>query len=119
MCGITGLLDLRREPVDPALVARMNDLIVHRGPDSEGIHADRECAIGMRRLSIIDVSGGAQPLSSADGRLWLVCNGEIYNYRELRAELQARGHVFATHSDCEVILPLYRELGERFVDRLT
>jgi asparagine synthase (glutamine-hydrolysing) len=118
MCGISGLIDLRGERVDPALVTRMNARIVHRGPDSEGVHADGACAIGMRRLSIIDVEGGAQPLASADGRLWLVCNGEIYNYRELRAELEARGHTFLTHSDCEVILPLYRELGDDFVLRL-
>ncbi len=118
MCGINGLIDLRGEGIDAALVSRMSDAIVHRGPDDNGLHADGACAIGMRRLSIIDVDGGAQPLASADGKLWLVCNGEIYNYRELRAELSARGHAFATRSDCEVILPLYREMGDAFVERL-
>ena len=118
MCGISGIIDLRGGACEPAWVTRMNDAMVHRGPDDQGLHADGPCVIGMRRLSIIDVAGGAQPLASADGRLWLVCNGEIYNYRELRAELEARGHRFQTHSDCEVILPLYRELGDAFVERL-
>ena len=96
----------------------MGRLTVHRGPDDEGAHVDGPCAIGMRRLSIIDVAGGHQPLRSADGKIWLVCNGEIYNFRELRSELEGRGHAFLTHSDCEVIIPLYRELGDRLVDRL-
>ena len=72
----------------------------------------------MRRLSIIDLAGGHQPLSNADGTLWLVCNGEIYNYRELRAELQAQGHGFKTASDCEVLLHLYDRHGDDFVQRL-
>ncbi len=118
MCGINGLIDLTGKRVDPALVSRMNASTIHRGPDDEGLHADGACVIAMRRLSIIDVEGGAQPLASADGKLWLVCNGEIYNYRELRAELLARGHTFATNSDCEVILALYRDMGDAFVDRL-
>ena len=91
----------------------MGRLTAHRGPDDEGAHVDGSCAIGMRRLSIIDLAGGHQPLKSADGRIWLVCNGEIYNFRELRRELEGRGHTFLTHSDCEVIIPLYRELGLR------
>ncbi|HEY3181005.1 MAG TPA: asparagine synthetase B, partial [Casimicrobiaceae bacterium] len=103
-------------PVD-ALRA-MGRLTIHRGPDDEGLHVDGPCAIGMRRLSIIDVAGGHQPLRSPDGTLWLVCNGEIYNYRELRAELEQRGHRFLTQSDCEVILALYREVGDAFVGRL-
>jgi asparagine synthase (glutamine-hydrolysing) len=96
----------------------MGAATIHRGPDDDGAFVDGPCAIGMRRLSIIDVAGGHQPLHSADRRLWLVCNGEIYNYRELRAELEARGHRFSTHSDCEVILPLYQEMGDAFVERL-
>jgi asparagine synthase (glutamine-hydrolysing) len=96
----------------------MGRLTIHRGPDDEGLHVDGPCAIGMRRLSIIDVAGGHQPLRSPDGMLWLVCNGEIYNYRELRAELEQRGHRFLTQSDCEVILALYREVGDAFVERL-
>jgi asparagine synthase (glutamine-hydrolysing) len=118
MCGIHGYLQLDGAPASRDAVAAMGAVTVHRGPDDEGFHVDGPCAIGMRRLSIIDVEGGHQPLRSADGTLWLVCNGEIYNYRELRAELTARGHTFLTHSDCEVILPLYRELGEAFVERL-
>ncbi len=105
-------------PVDPGALSAMGRLTVHRGPDDEGSHVDGPCAIGMRRLSIIDVTGGHQPLRSADGRIWLVCNGEIYNYRELRRELEGRGHTFLTNSDSEVIIPLYRELGAGLVDRL-
>jgi asparagine synthase (glutamine-hydrolysing) len=118
MCGIHGYLRLRGGAAERAPLDAMGTVTVHRGPDDAGVHVDGPCAIGMRRLSIIDVAGGHQPLRSADGTLWLVCNGEIYNYRELRAELEARGHTFLTHSDCEVILPLYRELGDAFVERL-
>jgi len=118
MCGIHGYFQLDGAAATRDIVSAMGKVTAHRGPDDEGIHVDGPCAIGMRRLSIIDVEGGHQPLRSADGTLWLVCNGEIYNYRELRAELMARGHVFLTHYDCEVILPLYRELGDAFVDRL-
>lgn len=118
MCGIHGYLRLDGAPADRAPLDAMGAVTFHRGPDEGGVHIDGSCAIGMRRLSIIDVAGGHQPLRSADGTLTLVCNGEIYNYRELRAELQARGHTFATHSDCEVILPLYREMGDAFVERL-
>ena len=118
MCGIHGYLRLDGGPADRGPLDAMGAVTFHRGPDDAGMHVDRACAIGMRRLSIIDVAGGHQPLRSTDGKLWLVCNGEIYNYRELRAELLARGHEFATHSDCEVILPLYREMGDAFVERL-
>ncbi len=99
MCGIHGYLRLDGEPVDADALSAMGRLTVHRGPDDEGAHVDGSCAIGMRRLSIIDVAGGHQPLRSADGRIWLVCNGEIYNFRELRRELEGRGHSFLTHSD--------------------
>ncbi|HVO87702.1 MAG TPA: asparagine synthase (glutamine-hydrolyzing) [Casimicrobiaceae bacterium] len=118
MCGIHGYLRFDGGAAERAPLDAMGAVTVHRGPDDAGMHLDGPCAIGMRRLSIIDVAGGHQPLCSADGKLWLVCNGEIYNYRELRAELIARGHRFATHSDCEVILPLYREMGDAFVQRL-
>src|SRR5438270_7796023 len=117
MCGIYGLIHFDEKPVRAEALRAMGGVTVHRGPDDEGSHVDGACGIGMRRLSIIDVAGGHQPLRSADGSLWLVCNGEIYNYRELRAELEARGHRFLTHSDCEVILGLYREMGDAFVDR--
>ena len=99
MCGIHGYLSLDHSPVDAGVLSAMGRLTVHRGPDDEGAHVDGPCAIGMRRLSIIDLTGGHQPLMSADARIALVCNGEIYNFRELRRELEGRGHTFLTHSD--------------------
>ena len=118
MCGIYGLFQLDGVPADPALMPAMGRVIVHRGPDDEGDHVDGPCAIGMRRLSIIDLAGGHQPLSNCDGTLWLVCNGEIYNFRELRSELQALGHRFKTASDSEVILHSYAQYGDEFIHRL-
>ncbi len=118
MCGIYGLIQLDGAPADGEALPRMGRVMAHRGPDDHGMHVDGVCAIGMRRLSIIDLAGGHQPISSQDGRLWLVCNGEIYNFRELRRELQARGHVFKTHSDSEVVLYAYAEYGDDFVERL-
>ena len=118
MCGIYGIFQLDGAPADPALMAAMGRVSVHRGPDDEGHHADGPCAIGMRRLSIIDLAGGHQPLSNADGTLWLVCNGEIYNFRELRRELEALGHRFKTGSDSEVILHGYAQHGDEFIHRL-
>ena len=118
MCGIYGIIQLDGAPADPALMPAMGRVIVHRGPDDEGHHVDGPCAIGMRRLSIIDLAGGHQPLSSGDGTLWLVCNGEIYNFRELRRELEALGHRFKTASDSEVILHSYAQYGDEFIHRL-
>ena len=118
MCGIYGILRLDGGAIDPTQLDAMGRLIVHRGPDDAGMHVDGPCAIGMRRLSIIDLVGGHQPMSSADGQVWLVCNGEIYNFRELRRELEARGHRFTSHSDSEVVLYAYLEYGDSFVDRL-
>jgi asparagine synthase (glutamine-hydrolysing) len=118
MCGIYGILQLDGAPADPALMPAMGRVTVHRGPDDEGHHVDGPCAIGMRRLSIIDLSGGHQPLSNGDGTLWLVCNGEIYNFRELRRELEALGHRFKTASDSEVILYSYMQYGDEFIHRL-
>jgi asparagine synthase (glutamine-hydrolysing) len=118
MCGIYGIIQFDEMPASAETLRAMGRLTVHRGPDDEGIHVDGPCGIGMRRLSIIDVAGGRQPLQSPDGLLWLVCNGEIYNYRQLRSELEGRGHRFLTNSDCEVMLALYREMGDSFVDRL-
>jgi asparagine synthase (glutamine-hydrolysing) len=118
VCGIYGIyqLDGTRAPAD--LLPRMGRVTVHRGPDDEGGHVDGRCAIGMRRLSIIDVAGGHQPISNHDGSLVVICNGEIYNFRELRSELEGHGHTFKTHSDSEVILHGYAQWGERFIDRL-
>jgi asparagine synthase (glutamine-hydrolysing) len=116
MCGIAGVVGSlrdRRDPLDRLLAA-----LAHRGPDDEGRYADDFAALGQRRLSIIDLATGHQPLRDAEGTLWLVANGEIYNYRELREQLAARGHRFLTNSDCEVILHLYREYGTKCLDHL-
>lgn len=118
MCGIHGYINLDGARADASLLSGMGRVTMHRGPDDEGVHAEGPCVIGMRRLSIIDLSGGHQPISSQDGRIWLVCNGEIYNFRELRQELEARGHRFKTHSDSEVVLYAYVEYGDDFVSRL-
>ena len=118
MCGIHGLYQLDGSPALTEWLARMGNVTTHRGPDDSGAHADGRCAIGMRRLSIIDLSGGHQPIANDDRSLVVVCNGEIYNYRELRRELQALGHRFSTESDSEVVLHGYAQWGERFVERL-
>jgi asparagine synthase (glutamine-hydrolysing) len=118
MCGIVGLIRLDDRGVAPATLSAMADALRHRGPDDEGQQIDGACGIAMRRLSIIDLTGGHQPLSNADGSLWLVCNGEVYNYRELRIELQAKGYRFKTGSDSEVLLHLYDAEGDDFVQRL-
>ena len=116
MCGIAGIVGTMRD--NPRALDRLLPALVHRGPDDEGRYVDEFAALGQRRLSIIDLAGGHQPLFTADKKLWLVANGEIYNYRELRKELEARGHRFLTNSDCEVILHLYREHGEDCLQHL-
>jgi asparagine synthase (glutamine-hydrolysing) len=115
MCGVYGFLDLgqRRSPGDT--LARMAEVTVHRGPDDEGRYTDGPFTMGMRRLSIIDLNSGHQPISNEDQSVWVVCNGEIYNFRELRADLQAKGHRFQTGSDTEVIVHLYEEYGDQLV----
>jgi len=118
MCGIYGVLELSGAPADPKLLTCMANRTVHRGPDDEGRHVDGPVAIGMRRLSIIDLAGGHQPLCNEDATIWLVANGEIYNYRELRRELIAAGHRFRTESDCETLLHLYEMHGKAFLDRV-
>ena len=119
MCGIAGLWTTNDDtPVSRDTVGRMISALHHRGPDDQGMHVSRRVGMGMTRLSIIDVSGGHQPISSEDGMVTVVCNGEIYNHNELRRELMARGHVFRTRSDVEVIVHLYEELGVRCLDRL-
>src|SRR5437868_8234385 len=112
MCGIYGVLELRqgRQP-DERLLDRMGQMMIHRGPDDQGHHFGNGAAIGMRRLSIIDLAGGHQPIANEDGTVWVVCNGEIYNFKELRAGLEARGHVFSCDSDTEVIVHLYEQYG--------
>jgi asparagine synthase (glutamine-hydrolysing) len=106
------------EKVEAAVVHRMCQTIVHRGPDDEGIYAQGHVGLGMRRLSIIDLSGGRQPIHNEDRSVWVVFNGEIYNFPELRSGLEARGHHFYTHSDTEVIVHLYEEKGADFVGDL-
>lgn len=119
MCGICGVYNFgTREPVSPDLLKRMTDTIVHRGPDDDGFHIDGEAGLGFRRLSIIDVAGGHQPIFNEDGTCAIIFNGEIYNYRVLRDKLLQRGHQFKTHSDTETILHLYEEEGPECVQSL-
>jgi asparagine synthase (glutamine-hydrolysing) len=115
MCGVYGILDLAQRRPSSDLLARMAEVTVHRGPDDEGFYADGPLLMGMRRLSIIDLNSGHQPISNEDGSVWVVCNGEIYNFRELRADLRAKGHHFQTGSDTEVIVHLYEEYGDQLV----
>jgi asparagine synthase (glutamine-hydrolysing) len=118
VCGIYGILQLDGQSAAVEALRRMGQALVHRGPDDVGVHRDGSCAIGMRRLSVIDLAGGHQPISNADGTLWLVANGEIYNYRELRRELLSQGHRFKTESDCETLLHLYAAHGDSFLERV-
>jgi asparagine synthase (glutamine-hydrolysing) len=118
VCGIAGVVGKAGDAIDAADVHRMCQTIVHRGPDDEGIYARGPVGLGMRRLSIIDLAGGKQPIHNEDGSVWVVFNGEIYNFPELRGELQGRGHQFYTHSDTEVIVHLYEEMGADCVTKL-
>jgi len=102
-----------REELSP-----MNAAMIHRGPDDEGYHLDGSAGISIRRLSILDIEGGHQPIASEDRRYWIVCNGEIYNYVELRSELKSKGHVFTTKTDVETIVHLYEDMGPRCLERL-
>ena len=118
MCGIAGMIGRQNEVADASDVRRMCQTIVHRGPDDEGIYAQGPVGLGMRRLSIIDLAGGRQPIHNEDQSVWVVFNGEIYNFPELRRELEARGHCFYTHTDTEVIVHLYEEMGSDCVKKL-
>jgi len=114
MCGITGVVNIEHEdPVKYDTVKCMCDAITHRGPDDYGILAEDNVGIGMRRLSIIDLKTGKQPISNEDGTVWIVFNGEIYNHLELSDELEKRGHKFKTKTDTEVIVHAYEEYGEK------
>lgn len=119
MCGLYGEIRLTgdRAP-DPDIARRMGAAIVHRGPDDDGLYADDTIAFGLRRLSIIDLAGGHQPIANEDGTVLVACNGEIYNFRQLRQQLLAAGHHFRTGSDAEVLVHLYEEHGDDFVTRL-
>lgn len=119
MCGIHGILALKhKQRLDPSILKRMGDITAHRGPDDEGFYVGEGVLLGMRRLSIIDLAGGHQPIPNEDETLWVVCNGEIYNFQELRATLKKAGHRFRTGSDTEVILHAYEEFGDDFVLKL-
>jgi len=118
MCGICGLVSLDGATVDPDVVAAMNGTLVHRGPDSSGAFVEGGVGLAARRLSIIDIAGGDQPVANEDGRIRVVQNGEIYNHAELRAGLERQGHRFATRSDTEVLVHLYEERGPAFVEEL-
>jgi asparagine synthase (glutamine-hydrolysing) len=118
MCGICGLISLGGAGVDRALLEEMNGTLVHRGPDSGGVAVDGPAGLAARRLAIIDLATGDQPLTNEDGTVVVVQNGEIYNYRELRAELEAKGHSFRTQGDTEVLAHLYEERGPGFAEAL-
>jgi len=119
MCGIVGKLNLNGEPATPAAIERMAGLLAHRGPDDQGTFLDGSLGLGARRLAILDLSpAGRQPLPNEDESVWVVFNGEIYNFPELRQTLEAKGHRFRSHTDTEVLVHLYEETGVRFVEKL-
>lgn len=118
MCGITGILHLNGQPARRETLEKMNGTIAHRGPDGEGFFLDGPVGLGHRRLSIIDLEAGKQPMQSADGQSVIVFNGEIYNYPVLRDALLKKGYPFLTHSDTEVILALYQLEGEQDFQKL-
>lgn len=118
MCGLVGVYNLKREPISSDTLVKMRDIMTHRGPDSDGIYLDNNIGLGFRRLSIIDLESGHQPMTTADGRYTIVFNGEIYNYIELRELLIHRGVIFRTESDTEVLLQLLVQEGKRGLLRL-
>ncbi len=120
MCGIAGIFHYRdSKPVDPLQLKRMADSMVHRGPDDEGFFVAGPLGLAHRRLSIIDLKGGHQPMSNEDESIWIVFNGEIYNHQDLRPVLEARGHLYRTRSDTESIIHAYEEFGDNFETHLT
>ncbi len=119
MCGLVGYIDLRAErPADKGVLVRMSDTVIHRGPDSSGYFVEDTLALGFRRLAIIDLENGDQPLFNENRSIVIVCNGEIFNYVELREKLTGKGHVFRTQSDIEALLHLYEERGVVLLDEL-
>ncbi|MBI3894999.1 MAG: asparagine synthase (glutamine-hydrolyzing) [Acidobacteria bacterium] len=118
MCGIVGILSLEKKPVYLEELRWMSAAIAHRGPDEDGFYLGKMAGLGMRRLSIIDLKTGRQPISSEDGTVWVVFNGEIYNYKQLRRKLEQKGHCFSTTTDTETIVHLYEEYGERCVEEM-
>jgi asparagine synthase (glutamine-hydrolysing) len=119
MCGITGIIHFGRQPDAPTRLRPMTDAIAHRGPDDEGFWSNGDASFGFRRLAIVDIDSGEQPMSNEDGSVWIVYNGEIYNHRELRRELERHGHRFKSdHSDTEVLVHGWEQWGERLPERL-
>ena len=118
MCGIAGFVNRAGQQADRAIVERMTAALVHRGPDGDGFYCAGPVALGHRRLSIIDVTGGAQPMANEDGTIWVTYNGELYNELEIRPQLEAKGHRYQTVSDTESLVHLYEEDGVDFVRRL-
>ena len=119
MCGVCGIINCDREnTVNQNLIKKMCDTIIHRGPDDDGFYVNENVGLGMRRLSIIDLSTGKQPISNENGKIWIVFNGEIYNFKELKAELEKAGHKFKTQTDTEAIVHAYEEYGESCVKKL-
>ena len=114
MCGIAGFISSERV-ADPAIIHRMTDSIAHRGPDGSGFFQDDHAALGHRRLSIIDVAAGNQPMSNEDGRLQIIYNGEIFNHAQLRPALEHAGHRYQTHCDTETVLHAYEQYGDNCV----
>ena len=119
MCGICGQFNFSgRQPVDRRELEAMTHTLIHRGPDDEGYYISGPLGFGFRRLSIIDLAGGHQPMSDREESVWVVFNGEIYNFPELRPELERYGHVFRTNSDTEVIIHGYKQWGDEVLNRL-
>ncbi len=113
MCGICGIYNFKtQQPVDPRILKDMNDTLKHRGPDDEGFYLSNAVGLCQRRLSIIDLEGGKQPMANEDDTIWVTFNGEIYNFKELYDKLIKKGHIFKTRSDTEAIIHLYEEEGE-------
>lgn len=118
MCGICGIITCEPNRIEASVIQQMCQTLLHRGPDDDGLYVDSQAALAMRRLSVIDLVTGQQPVSNEDGSIWLVFNGEIYNYRQLRAELRQQGHIFVSESDSEVVVHAYEAFGEAFLNRL-
>src|SRR5262245_50660377 len=118
MCGIAGILSLNGKPVLESEIHNMCDAMIHRGPNDEGVYVADGVGLGMRRLSIIDLEKGGQPVHNEDKSIWIVFNGEIYNFAELHTPLERQGHEFYTGSDTEVIVHLYEQYGVACLEKL-
>ena len=118
MCGIAGIVSSKKNNIDKKLVYRMTNSISHRGPDGHGYHFENKIGFGHRRLSIIDIEGGFQPMSDNDKNIWITYNGEIYNYKILRKKLISLGHSFQTSCDTEVLIYAYKQWGENALSYL-